>query len=265
MKVMSYNTLFGGWDGLDGRRFGLQREIIATVRPDVLLVQEAKQFERDGNKRLYEVEQAIEMRGFLAQATRTGQNTVVFIGDEIRPMSFDADCVHFHHSAAVLTVRSPEFALPLTLVSVHLCPNGPQVRQTEAAYLIGHAAPDGLALIGGDFNSVSSLDAEPPDWEYLPTHFRARYLSSDGKTADRSVMEGLYRAGFIDVAHRFGEHREATVPGAAFKNTEFVPFRSDYLLASAALATSAASYAVIKDENTHAASDHYPIVAEFIP
>jgi len=117
--------------------------------------------------------------------------------------------------------------------------------------------------VAGDFNSVSPYDPEPIGWETLPSHFQARYLSLDGKTADKRILETLYLAGFSDIAHRFQQHTEATVPGKAFKGTEFIPFRSDYSLASAALAETAISYAVIKNDHTDMASDHYPVVAEF--
>lgn len=51
MKVMSYNTLLGGFDGTDDRRFLAQKEVVEEVNPDVLLVQEAKQFEANGYRR----------------------------------------------------------------------------------------------------------------------------------------------------------------------------------------------------------------------
>lgn len=135
---------------------------------------------------------------------------------------------------------------------------------TEATYLASHAALDKLTIVAGDFNSVSPYDPEPIGWDTLPSHFQARYLSLDGKTSDKRILETLYQAGFIDIAHRFNQHTESTVPGKAFKGTEFIPFRSDYILASAALAQAATSYAVIKNDTTDMASDHYPVIAEFV-
>jgi endonuclease/exonuclease/phosphatase family metal-dependent hydrolase len=263
MRVMSYNTLFGGWDGDDARRFRLQAEVIRRAKPDVLLLQEGKHFDRDGARRLFEVERAIGMRGFLAVAPHTGQNTAVFVGESVRPVSFDSDSVHFHHAAAFLTAEVPGAKAPVTFISVHLCPFAPHVRLTEAAYLVNHAAPERLALVAGDFNSVSPFDPEPSGWGTLPPHFRARYLSADGQTADRRTLASLYAAGFADIAHRLGKHTDATVPGAAFKGTEFIPFRSDYVLTSGALAERATSYSVVKDELTDMASDHYPVLADF--
>lgn len=121
MKVMSWNTLYGGWDGDNNRRFLLQKEVIADARPDILLLQEAKRFEADGSRRLYEVEQTLDMRGFLALAPHTGQNTAVFVRDSIKPVSFEADSAHFHHAAALATLRVPGFERPITFISLHLC------------------------------------------------------------------------------------------------------------------------------------------------
>lgn len=264
MKVMSWNTLYGGLDGDDDRRFRLQAEVIRTLKPDVLLLQEAKRFEADGSRRLFEVEQAIGMRGFLALVPHTGQNTAVFACPDVEPVSFSSDSVHFHHAAAMATLRVPGFARPITFISVHLCPVGVPMRLIEAANLVPSAAPKGWVLVAGDFNSISPHDAEP-DWGELSFHHRARYTGPDGKMVDRRVLETLEGAGYVDLAYKLGEHATPTVPGAAFPHAEFVPFRADYFLASAALSHCIKSYSVIRDERTDQASDHYPIVAKFTP
>ena len=136
------------------------------------------------------------------------------------------------------------------------------MRLREASYLAQHAIDDALVLIGGDFNSISPADPEPSGLSDLPARFQVRYAGPDGKT-DRRTLALLLQAGFTDVAVRLNSHDEPTVPGVAFEHTEFVPFRSDYLLASAALASRARTYRVIRTPLTDAASDHYPIVAEF--
>lgn len=226
-------------------------------------MQEAKRFEADGNRRLYAVEQALGMRGFLALAPHTGQNTAVFTRSHIEPVSFASDGVHFHHAAALATVRVPGFDRLVTFVSVHLCPVGVPMRLIEAANLVPHADPDGLVLVAGDLNSISPHDPEP-EWGELSLHHRARYTTPDGTLADRRVLEALSGAGYVDVAHTLGQNATPTVPGAAFPDAEFVPFRADYFLASKALAKSARSYAVIRESRADQASDHYPIVAEFV-
>lgn len=262
MRVMSYNTLFGGFDGSDDRRRNDQLTLIHDTDPDVLLIQEAKGYTASGSALLYATEQALGRRGFVAEAPITGQHTAIFLKPELQPLSFEADTAHFHHAAAMLRFRVPGYAQPWTALSVHLCPNGTEVRLREASYLAQHAVDDALVLIGGDFNSVSPADAEPDGLDGLPARFRTRYAGPDGR-ADRRTLALLLQAGFTDVAVRLDGHGAPTVPGAGFEHTEFVPFRSDYLLASAALAQRARTYSVIRSPITDAASDHYPIVAEF--
>lgn len=264
MRVMSWNTLYGGWDAGNDRRFRLQAEVIGEARPDILLLQECKTFGADGGQRLHMVERALGMRGFLAPAPHTGQNTAVFLRPGVEPVAFTSDSVHFHHAAAFATLRLPGFVVPVTVTCVHLCPVGVPMRLIEAANLVPYAAPDALTLVADDFNSVSPHDTEP-EWGSFPPHFRARYTGPDGVTADRRVLEALHHAGYVDVAHMLGAQARPTVPGAAFPLAEFVPFRADYFLASQALSRCATSYRVIRDARTDQASDHYPIVAEFTP
>ncbi|WP_375188832.1 hypothetical protein [Sphingobium yanoikuyae] len=145
--------------------------------------------------------------------------------------------------------------------SVHLCPNGTPVRLQEASYLFGYAAPEGYAVIGGDFNSLAPGDDEPADLARLPAHFRARYVDGDGKM-DRRPIASLLQAGFVDLGAQHGDRRR-TVPGAGFPLSEFVDFRSDYLLASAALTKQATVFSTIDCKEAGEASDHYPIYADF--
>lgn len=263
LTVMTYNTLFGGRDGTDARRAGVQIELINAHRPDVLLMQEAKGFDTDGGRLLYELEGQIGMRGFLAIAPHTGQHVAIFIREPLKPLAFTADVVHFHHALASLKVAMPDSTATLTLMSAHLCPIGPTVRRLEASYLAVQAAPDTFTLLTGDFNSASPHDPEPEGFEALPAHHRARYLSDDLRSADRSVLAQLEAAGWIDVGFTLGAARQPTVPTAGFAGTEFASMRCDYVLASPALAAHASSYGVIRTPATDMASDHYPVLATF--
>jgi endonuclease/exonuclease/phosphatase family metal-dependent hydrolase len=261
LKVMTYNTLFGGFDGENGARFDLQVGIIRDADPDILLVQEWKGFLANGSGRLFEAERRLERRAFVAPAPVTGQNTAILIKPGIEPLTFEVDNAHFHHAAAIAQLRVPGFDRPITVASVHLCPNAAQVRLREASYLFGHAIDEGYAIVGGDFNSVSPRDPEPA-LDRLPARFRARYVGEDGK-ADRRALKSLEAAGFVDLGFKLGGHGAPTVPGAAFQGSEFVPFRCDYLMASQGMAQRAVGYEVITTDEAGRASDHYPILAIF--
>jgi len=263
LTVLTYNTLFAGRDGSDDRRAQTQIGLINDLKPDVFLMQEAKGFDASGGARLYALESQIGMRGFLAIAPRTGQNVAIFIRAPLRPVNFEADGAHFHHALATLKVALPDSDKQITFISAHLCPNGPDVRRREAAYLAVQAAPDKLTLLTGDFNSASPHDAEPEGFDALAAHHRARYLADDLRTADRSVLAHLEAAGWVDVGHTLGGSSAPTVPTAGFTGTEFAAMRCDYLLASQELAAHARSYQVIRSATTDGASDHYPVIATF--
>ncbi len=262
MKVMSYNTRFGGFEGGSNARYLKIIEVIRSIKPDVLLIQEAKDFHLNGYGRMFAMERDIDMRGFLGFSPHTGQHTAVFTGKGYQPVTFDQDSAHFHHASAILSVNAPEFPKPLTFISAHLCPFGGKVRLSEACYLASFADAEQFVLVGGDFNSVAPDDPEPA-WDTLPLHFKARYVEPETGKGDRKTLQALYQAGFVDVAGIFDKTHQNTVPTASFTQVEFVPFRSDYLLVTPALAKYAKSYEVVKTGATDLASDHYPILAEF--
>ena len=263
LTVLTYNTLFAGRDGSDDRRAKTQVDLIHNLKPDVFLMQEAKGLDANGGAWLYALEQEIGMRGFLAIAPRTGQNVAIFIREPLRAVSFEADGAHFHHALAALRVALPDSEQQITFICAHLCPNGPDVRRREAAYLAVQAAQDKFSLLAGDFNSVSPHDQEPEGFGALAAHHRARYLADDLRTTDRTVLARLGAAGWVDVGHALDESTVPTVPTAGFTVTEFATMRCDYLLASQALAAQARSYRVIRNAASDIASDHYPVLATF--
>lgn len=262
LKILTYNTLFGGLDGAERVRAEKQIELISEFQPDIFLMQEAKGYDADGYAALYALERAIGMRGYLAQAVHTGQNTAVFIRKPLRAKNFLPDSIHFHHALARLVILLPS-GRELTVMSAHLCPNGAHVRRHEAAYLAPLASPETLALVAGDFNSASPHDEEPEDFATLPAQHRTRYLGDDMKTIDRSVMASLDAAGWVDVGHRLKKGSVSTVPTPAYKAAEFATMRCDYVLTTKALAETARHYEVIKTPLTDTASDHYPVLVEF--
>lgn len=263
LTILTYNTLFAGRDGSDDRRAQSQIGLINDIKPDVFLMQEAKGFDANGAAWLYALEAQIGMRGFLAVAPRTGQNLAIFIRESLRVVSFESGGSHFHHATATLKVALPDSDKQITFINVHLCPNGPEVRRREAAYLAVQAAPDKLTLITGDFNSASPHDPEPEDWPALSSHHRIRYLADDLQGIDRSVLAHLEAAGWVDLGLQLDSGKTPTVPTVAYRDAEFATMRCDYLLASKALAATAQTYRVIRNADIDSASDHYPVAATF--
>jgi endonuclease/exonuclease/phosphatase family metal-dependent hydrolase len=262
LTVLSYNTLFAGHDGSDDRRSKLQIELINHVKPDIFLMQEVKELDRNGFSEFFALESQIGMRGFLAIAPRTRQHTAVFIRAPLEPVSFEADGDNFHHALAKLVIKLPN-GKELTALSAHLCPYGPAVREREACYLTAYPAPGALTLLAGDFNSISKHDPDPADLAELALRDRSRYVADYMRTPDHSVSTRLEHAGWVDIGHKLGGNDMPTVPASGFKNTEFATMRCDYIMASDSLAFHASTYHVLRDERTSFASDHYPIMATF--
>lgn len=263
LTLFTYNTLNGGLDGSSDHRLLAQLALVQEIEPDVFLMQEARGLHDNGNAGLHALEHKIGMRGFLALAPHTGQNIAIFVREHLKPLSFQSDAIHFHHTLATLRVALPGSGQPITFMSAHLCPNGAGVRQREAAYLAPLADPSQLALVAGDFNSASPHDPEPFDFKELLAHHRARYLDDELQSADRKVLASLEAAGWADIGHHLDKEVTPTVPTSSFISTEFATMRCDYVLATAKLAACAKSYAVIRTPITDVASDHYPIVATF--
>lgn len=263
LKVLTYNSLFGGADGSDTSRSATQIQLISKLQPDIFLMQEARSWDGDGYSLLFAMEKQIGMRGFLSPALVTGQHVVTFIREPLKPIRFTSDAAHFHHAMGALVVHVPGIERPLTVYNVHLCPNGATLRQREAAYLAVQAAPDSLALIAGDFNSASQYDDTPEDWNKLPDHHRSRYLGVDLKEIDRSVTSHLDAAGWIDIGNALDLHKTPTVPTRCYPRSEFPTMRCDYVFATRALALMARSYEVIRNSSTDVASDHYPVLTSF--
>jgi endonuclease/exonuclease/phosphatase family metal-dependent hydrolase len=265
MKVLTYNTLFGGFDGARRERYEAQMQLIREVDPDVLLLQEARGFEAHGSAVLLETEQRLAMRGFLGLAPHTGQNTAIFVKPPVQGVSAVTDSEHFHHARLTVTAQVPGYPDPVNFISVHLCPNAAHIRRREAAYLLNEAAPGGLALVGGDFNTISPHDGVPPDLADLQPHFRLRYTHPDGSTPDGQPLQFLESAGWVELGHQAGDTGTPTVPTTGYQDTEFATFRSDYFLATQRLAKTLQRYQVIRNAVTDKASDHYPVLVEFQP
>lgn len=260
LKVLTWNTLFGGWDEEDDRRARMQADQINLLRPDIFLAQELRGFEKKGSARFFALEKKIGMRGFFAVAPQTGQNVAIFIREPLIPLSFIPEHEPFHHALASLEVFVPASRSTIAFVSAHLSPISPVIRRCEAVNLAHRASSDKMVLLAGDFNSSSPHDPEPIDWPYLEAQHRARYLADDMLSIDKSVMASLEAAGWIDVGNWLDSELKSTVPTPAYRDSEFATMRCDYFLASAALAPYVLSYEVIKNEITHHASDHYPVM-----
>jgi endonuclease/exonuclease/phosphatase family metal-dependent hydrolase len=263
LTVLTWNTLRAGRDGGSDRRARVQIDVINALQPDVFLMQEANGLDAHDSGSLRALGARIGMHGLLAIAPRSGYHLALFLRAPVNALSFEMDSANFHHALAMATVELPPSSSSLTVINTHLSPCSAAARRREAAVLAARAAPDGLAVLAGDLNSLSPHDPDPPDLDELAPQHRVRYLDDESSTLDRSVLTQLEAAGWVDVVHALGGGGTPTVPAAGFAETEFPTMRCDYVLASTALAARALSYEVPRTAATDSASDHYPLLVRF--
>ncbi|MFC4109497.1 endonuclease/exonuclease/phosphatase family protein [Micromonospora zhanjiangensis] len=253
---MTWNIRTGGRDGADPSRLDRVVEVVAAHRPDVLALQELRDFHRDG--RMTRVAAALGMRAYLARAW-FGQSVAVLVRPSGRVLRVAPVRRPFHHAAQRVVVATD--AGPLTVIGTHLQPYAGSRRLREAGWLAAASRMDGLGLLLGDLNTLDPWTGHDERVRRLPPAYRRRHLRSDGVTVDTRAVAALHRAGYVDLFRLVGAGPPATVP-TAYGGVEFSDMRLDYLLATPAAARLARRCVVVRDAGTDRASDHYPVLAE---
>jgi endonuclease/exonuclease/phosphatase family metal-dependent hydrolase len=276
---MTYNIRNGGVDrgtGPDADRLDLLARVIRDQRPDLLALQELRDFDRDG--RLARFAERVGMSGRLARSW-VGQPVAVLVRPPARVISARPVRRPFHHAALRLVVETDRG--PLTVVGTHLRPYSGGWRRWEAGWLAAAAGgPAGrLALVLGDLNSLAPPAGDGPApaagetpaaareqaerVHRLAPQYRSRHLRADGVTVDTRAIARLYDAGFVDLFRRAGAGGVGLTVPTGLAGAEFsAGLRVDYLLGTPAVADRALGCQVVRDGGADRASDHYPLVAE---
>ncbi|MEU4688289.1 endonuclease/exonuclease/phosphatase family protein [Actinoplanes sp. NPDC023714] len=248
---MTWNILNGGGD-----RLPAIVEVVREVRPDILAVQELRDFHRYEGSRLGAFAEAIGMTAHLARPVVFGQPVAVLVRPPLTVARRTSVRWRLHHAAATVVVPTP--AGPLTVVSTHLTPYSPYRRMREAIWLAArHASAGGLVALAGDLNGLAPGEDHTGALASLPDVYRRRHVSPSG-AADTRAVAAFLRAGFADLGRGAGP----TVPTAGLRGAEFAETRLDYVLASPALARRAHDLRVVRTSTADHASDHYPVVVE---
>ncbi|MBY8871290.1 endonuclease/exonuclease/phosphatase family protein [Micromonospora sp. PLK6-60] len=259
LRVMTWNIRTGGRDRGGADRLDRVVRVVAAARPDVLALQELRDFDRGGL--LAEVAGRLGLRPHLARSW-FGQPVAVLVRPPLRVLHAGRVRRPFHHAAARVTVATD--AGPLTVFSTHLNPYAGGARRAEADWLaaaVRRAGP--LALLAGDLNTLEPAVDHTERLARLPEHYRRRHLRRDRRTVDTRAVARLLAAGLVDLWAAGGAPAAdgLTVP-TRHGGAEFSGMRLDYLLGSAAVAGVARDCRVLRDDETDHASDHYPLLVE---
>ncbi|TMQ84016.1 endonuclease/exonuclease/phosphatase family protein, partial [Actinomadura soli] len=174
LTVLSINTQYGG-------QWGPLADLIADIRPDVLLTQELTDWGRD--PRLQgAAERELEWRGwglrFLVAPSPVHNHTAVaFRPDRLAFRHFETKYSHLTengYGVAVLADRDASDDDPgLAVISAHLTAYSAEAAATEAQRMIGRLHRyGGQGILGGDINHMPVGDPEP-DWDAVEPYNRS--------------------------------------------------------------------------------------------
>ena len=260
LRVMTWNIRTGGRDRGGPDRLDRVVTVVTEQRPDVLALQELRDFDRGGL--LADVAGRVGMVPHLARSC-VGQPVAVLVRAPWRVLHAGRVRRPFHHATARVVVGTA--GGPLTVFSTHLNPYTGGRRRMEADWLAADLRRSGgeLALLAGDLNTLDPTTDHTERLAGLSIRYRRRHLRRDGRTVDTRAVSRLLTAGLVDL-YPAGGGSEAdgfTVP-TRHGGAEFAPMRLDYLLGTPAVAAVTRRVRVVRGGEADRASDHYPVVAE---
>jgi exodeoxyribonuclease-3 len=253
MKLMTYNIYDGAPDG----RRELVAGVIAAEQPDVLVLCECNDFERDGQRALHDLERTLDMRGLLLTVP-SGYHLALFVRQPlVQVRAFHRLSGQFQHGAFLAELSHA--GRELSVIGTHLCPFGGEARLLEARRIAARVQGE-LALLG-DLNALSPHDAPHHDPATWPARYRARHQLGDNPARlDTRAMSVLQQAGLQDLLLRaHPDIRVTTRPTRLLSDRPAQ--RLDYVLATAPLAKRLRDCRVIDGEAAQLASDHLPVIA----
>lgn len=261
LRVMTYNILNGGQDAMDFSRLNHVIEVVREADPDLLVVQEAKHFDLDGDRYLYRFENETGLRGFIARA-QSGQHVVIFVRRSALVTEFHTVSKMFHHAMACLRVRLDDDR-SLTVIGTHLCPHGGHNRLGEAQYLGRYARSTDLVLLLGDLNSLDGQNDYAEALGRLEARYRIRYvLPGTEQEVDDRVIRTLQAAGFLDLYRLSNPHSFGSTAPTRLGGSEFLDMRVDYAFGTKLVAEVTRACNVLISPSADKASDHYPLIAD---
>jgi exodeoxyribonuclease III len=259
LRIMTWNIKTGGVDRGRGDRRAALAAVVNRELPDVLALQELRDFDRDDGRRMGEFADAVGMIAHLSRSA-FGQPVAVLVRPPLRITGGRTVRWRLHHAAAEATV--PTNAGQLTVVSTHLNPYSPYRRMREARWLAArYGSAKRPVVLAGDLNALDPGTDHAGELARLDTLYRRRHLAADG-SVDTRALAALFDGGFADLWAIAGEGDGTTAPTKAGGGQEFSGMRLDYVLASAPVAGRVRAARVVRGGETEHASDHYPVAVD---
>lgn len=258
LRIGTYNLLDGG-----GERLIRQTDLLRSLELDILCLQEAKHWDRNGFERMFVTARALGMQPLFAPSASHGCHLItLYRWPRLHCTAFTPDAAEgqFHHTLSRALLDADGILLGVT--HTHLHPFSGLRRLHETGWMTEYGAPDGYELIAADLNSPGPDDPDLEDWQLLPAHLHSRHrlMREDGTYGgiDYRAIQALTTAGFTDPP----AHLAVPVPRTAgyWNDNELWDHRSDHILLSPGLTPALTGYDVPDTPDTQALSDHLPVI-----
>ncbi|MGA3057406.1 MAG: endonuclease/exonuclease/phosphatase family protein [Candidatus Limnocylindrales bacterium] len=254
MRILSWNIYRGGRDGDRLDRLELVIDLINHLRPDAVLLQEARDFDRDQASLARDCARRLSMSCLLAIAP-TGYHLAAYTKPGQVDMAWTQNEPFFH--ASLHLVFDQAVGAGIHVVSVHLCAGDPNKRAVEIAHLVEALDPSSLALLVGDFNAPDP-DQDAAAVARLEPRMRTRFVGADG-LPDRRVLDALRDHGYLDLARLTGD----IAPTYSTRRDGSEPYealRLDRAYVSEVTMALAPTVKVLREPEMDRISDHYPLL-----
>ncbi|MEV0776315.1 endonuclease/exonuclease/phosphatase family protein [Streptomyces sp. NPDC050428] len=274
IRAVNWNLLCGGVDGDSEKRLHAQGDILAELRPDLLVMPECSWWDEQYNRRLWWMANRLGLipaammpsrvgdgHNFTTMMYRPSKLTLIGTPDRKATEIFRHVLIRARFRPTGTTDDRHDFLA----LGTHFSHANGKARLKEACEVTDYGGPfpgtPGRSLLIGDLN-CPRMDADP-DWDKVPQNMHARYriINPDGTFGgvDVAAMGVLLESGWTDPADTLGITREATV-GYYYPN-EPVPLHLDHILTTAGITPRA--YETHDTPTARRNSDHLPTWLDF--
>lgn len=255
IAVLSYNILEGGGD-----RFEDLIAIVKSVKPDILCLQEVNGWEQDDWKTLKLFAFKTGFKTYeLGEAKNSDYHVATF---SKLPILFHQTFIGIHNASLHMVVDTS--AGELSICNVHLSPYEEHYRVDEVDKILKSQLKYKNSVLVGDLNSLSFHDGYKND---LASQFNMTQLKkfTKGGKLTFDVIVKIEGQQYKDIAVLKKQNNSPTVPTVSSRDKAHnIPLRLDYAFVSQGFSSRIYSYEVLKNKQTDAASDHYPIIVKVI-
>ena len=252
MRLITYNILDGAI-----RTLPEITKIVQNEKPDYLTLNEANTFANENSKILKQFARETGFPYFdIALSGEHNYHVAVFSKypfkeiHKLQPLA---------RACFIGLIDSP--LGELSVASLHLTPASEDKRNPEIDLIVSFQNRYGSRILTGDMNSLSRYDEYDQGMIKDFNEVQIGKFTTEGKLRFDAI-DKILSAGYFDAAVQLKKNKERTVPTPVNKDIAHAQMRLDYFFLSHSLLTHLEEYAVLKNDLTNKASDHYPILVE---